>query len=40
MTFPGSNPENLLVGMPKMDPLPDDIDIFSLYQKIFPGTDR
>ena len=39
MSFPGSDPENPLVGVPKLDPLPDDIDIFSLYQKIFAGPD-
>lgn len=37
MSFPGSNPDDLLMGLPKLDPLPNDIDIFSLYQKIFSG---
>ncbi|KAF1365566.1 hypothetical protein EJ07DRAFT_151051 [Lizonia empirigonia] len=39
MSFPGSDPDNPLIGVPKLDPLPDDIDIFSLYQKIFSGSD-
>ncbi|RAR13393.1 alpha-ketoglutarate-dependent sulfonate dioxygenase [Stemphylium lycopersici] len=41
MVFPGSSPDDPLKGIPKLDPLPDDIDIFALYQKIFsgPGLD-
>ncbi|KAK8134619.1 hypothetical protein PG984_006631 [Apiospora sp. TS-2023a] len=37
MTFPGSNPEAPLEGLPRLDPLPEDIDIFTLYQRVFCG---
>ena len=39
MAFPGSSPDDPLKGIPKLDPLPDDIDIFALYQKVFSGPD-
>ncbi|KAK6825775.1 hypothetical protein PG987_013269 [Apiospora arundinis] len=35
MSFPGSNPTNPLEGLPRLDPLPDDIDIFTLYRQVF-----
>ncbi|KAK8107212.1 uncharacterized protein PG998_009225 [Apiospora kogelbergensis] len=40
MSFPGSNPTKPLGGLPQLDPLPDDIDIFTFYQRVFCTSSK
>ncbi|KAK7949030.1 uncharacterized protein PG986_009916 [Apiospora aurea] len=39
MTFPGSNATNPLGGLPPLDLLPDHIDVFTLYRRVFCGIN-